>query len=125
MGLDGFVSVMGALKPNQKVSVVALDHRTGNVGTVVVALGAESHFRKARASFLENDSQKAASEIRKAAAEMKTEADQATGKAKEILQASIRELEELADEVKKGAVSSVKKLDEAFAEAYQALARHD
>jgi serine protease Do len=40
MGLDGFVSVMSALKPNQKISVMALDHRTGNVGTVSVSLGA-------------------------------------------------------------------------------------
>jgi C-terminal processing protease CtpA/Prc len=125
VGLDGFVSVMSALKPNQKISVMALDHRTGNVGTVVVSLGAESHFRKARESFLENDSQEAASEIRKGAGEIQLEADQAAGKAKEVLQASIRKLEALAEEVKKGAINSVKKLDEAFAEAYQALARHD
>jgi serine protease Do len=40
VGLDGFISVMSALKPNQKISVVALDHRTGNVGTIMVSLGA-------------------------------------------------------------------------------------
>jgi len=39
VGLDGFVSVMSALKPSQKISVVALDHRTGNVGTIMVSLG--------------------------------------------------------------------------------------
>mgnify|MGYP000436372661 CR=1 FL=1 len=39
VGLDGFVSVMSALKPNQKISVVAVDHRTGNAGTVMVSLG--------------------------------------------------------------------------------------
>jgi serine protease Do len=39
VGLDGYVSVMSALKPNQKISVVALDHRTGNVGTIMVSLG--------------------------------------------------------------------------------------
>jgi hypothetical protein len=33
----------------------------------------------------------------------------------------VRELERLAQEVKKGAVASVKKLDEAFSRAYQAL----
>jgi Do/DeqQ family serine protease len=38
-GLEGYVSVMSALKPNQKVSVMALDHRTGNVGTIMVAIG--------------------------------------------------------------------------------------
>ena len=122
IGLDGFVSVMGALKPNQKISVTALDHRTGNVGTITVTLGAESHFRKARESFLRKDSQEAASEIRKGAAEIQSQADQATDKGKEIIQASIRELETLAEEVKKGAIKSVEKLDEAFAEAYQAMA---
>ncbi len=44
-GLDGFVNVMSALKPNQKISVMALDHRTGNVGTVMVTLGAERQFK--------------------------------------------------------------------------------
>jgi serine protease Do len=39
VGLDGYVSVMSALKPNQKISVVALDHRTGNAGTIMVSLG--------------------------------------------------------------------------------------
>ncbi len=50
IGLDGFVSVMSALKPNQKISVTALDHRTGNVGTIMVTLGAESSFRKTELS---------------------------------------------------------------------------
>jgi serine protease Do len=114
LGVEGFVAVMNALKPNQKIAVLALDHRTGNVGTVMVALGAERHFRKARQSFLQNDSQEAASEIRRGAAEIGSEADKATGAGKEILQASIHELEKLADEVRRGTVSSVKKLDEAF-----------
>ena len=39
MGVDGFVSVMSSLKATQKISVVALDHRTGNVGTIMVGLG--------------------------------------------------------------------------------------
>jgi serine protease Do len=122
VGLDGFVSVMSALKPNQKISVTALDHRTGNLGTITVTLGAESHFRKARESFLQNDSGEAALEIRKGTADIQSEADRAADKGKEILQESIHELETLAEEVKKGAIKSVKKLDEAFAEAYQALA---
>jgi serine protease Do len=121
LGVESFVGVMNALKPNQKIAVLALDHRTGNVGTVMVALGAERHFRKARQSFLQNDSQEAASEIRRGAAEMKSEVDKATGQGKEILQASIQKLEKLADEVRKGAVSSVKKLDEAFDQIQGAL----
>jgi len=121
-GLDSFVNVMSALKPNQKISVTVLDHRTGNVGTIMVTLGAESHFRKARESFLGNDSQKAASEIRKGVADLQSQANETADKGKEILRASIRELEALADEVKKGAIDSVKKLDDAFVAAYRALA---
>jgi serine protease Do len=121
MGVDGFVGVISALKPNQKISVAALDHRTGRTGSVAVTLGAERHLGKARQSFLEKNSGDAASEIGKGAASLKQEADQSTGKAKELLLASVRELERLAQEVKKGAVSSVKKLDEAFGRAYQAL----
>ena len=45
VGLDGFVNAIGALKPNQKISVMALDHRTGNVGTIMVTLGTERHFK--------------------------------------------------------------------------------
>jgi serine protease Do len=125
MGLDGFVSVMSALKPNQKISVTALDHRTGNVGTITVSLGAASHFRKARESYLEKNSQEAASEIQKGAAEIQAEADQASDRAKGILQATVSKMEVLAEEVKKGAINSVKELDEAFAEAYHALAQSD
>ena len=120
-GLDGFVAVMTSLKPNQKISVLALDHRTGNVGTILVSLGAETHFRKARESFLRNDPGEAASEIRKGVADIKLESEQATEKGKEIILGSIRELEKLGDEVKKGAISSVQKLDEAFDHAYKAL----
>ena len=98
MGLDGFVSVMTALKPNQKISVMALDHRTGNVGTILVSLGAQTHFRKGRESFLKNDSKVAALEIRKGTAEIQLEANQVADKSKEILQAWVRKLEALADE---------------------------
>jgi predicted metalloprotease with PDZ domain len=121
-GLGEFVRVMSAPKPNQKTSIVALDHRTGNVGTTLVAMGAERHFRKARTSFLEGDTQEAASEIRKGVADLKSEADQTAGKGREILQASVRELEKLAEDVKQGTVDSVKKLDQAFGKAYDALA---
>ncbi len=35
-GVDGFIQMMEALKPNSKVTLLALDHRSGNTGTVVV-----------------------------------------------------------------------------------------
>ena len=37
-GLDDFVALVSALRPKQKISILALDHRTGNVGTVEVTV---------------------------------------------------------------------------------------
>ena len=53
---------------------------------------------------------------------MKAQAVKASDKGKEALNASARELEKLADDVKKGTVTSVKKIEETFARAYVALA---
>ena len=33
-GMEGFVALVGSLKPQQKVALIALDHRTGNTGSV-------------------------------------------------------------------------------------------
>ncbi len=35
-GLDGLIALVGYLKPGQRVSLLALDHNTGNKGTVLV-----------------------------------------------------------------------------------------
>ena len=82
----------------------------------------EQNFQKSKQNFLQKDMKAAADEIRKAAAYLKSEAEAATGKGKEALTASYRELEKLAGDVEKGAVTSVKKLDAAFARSYKALA---
>ena len=82
----------------------------------------EQNFKKAKQNFLQKDMKAAADEIRKAAAYLKFEADMATGKGKEALAASYRELEKLAGNVERGTVTSVKKLDAAFARSYKALA---
>jgi len=82
----------------------------------------EQNFQKSKQNFLQKDMKAAADEIRKGAAYLKSEADAATGKGKEALMASYRELEKLAGDVEKGAVTSVKKLDAAFARSYKALA---
>ncbi len=37
-GVDGLVQIMTALKPNDKVSFLALDHRSGNTGSVLVTV---------------------------------------------------------------------------------------
>jgi serine protease Do len=35
-GLDNFIELVSAVKPNQKITILALDHRSGNVGNVQV-----------------------------------------------------------------------------------------
>ncbi len=35
-GLDNFIELVSVLKPNQKITILALDHRSGNVGNVQV-----------------------------------------------------------------------------------------
>lgn len=37
-GTEGFVNLVSLLKPNQKISILALDHRSGNTGTVQVVV---------------------------------------------------------------------------------------
>jgi serine protease Do len=37
-GVDGFIGLVSALPPNQKVAILALDHRTGNTGSILVTV---------------------------------------------------------------------------------------
>jgi serine protease Do len=37
-GLESFVELVSVLKPNQKISILALDHRSGNTGMVQVVV---------------------------------------------------------------------------------------
>ena len=84
----------------------------------------ESQFEKAHEFFLKKDLKAAASEIRKGVAFLKQEAGSAAKDGKKDLTASIHELEKLANEVEKGAITSEKKLKDAFGRANQALANH-
>jgi hypothetical protein len=84
----------------------------------------ESQFEKAHEFFLMKDLKAAASEIRKGVAFLKQEAGSAAKDGKKDLTASIQELERLASQVEKGAVTSEKKLKGAFGRANQALANH-
>ncbi|MFQ5848713.1 MAG: hypothetical protein ACE5IQ_13715 [Candidatus Methylomirabilales bacterium] len=63
-------------------------------------------------------------EVRKGAASLKLEAERAAGEGKRLLMASVHELERLADKMERGTVTSGKALDDAFARAHRALARH-
>jgi len=82
----------------------------------------EQTFQKAKQDYLDKNLAAAAEQIRKGSAYLKAEAEKASVTGKEALAASARELNKLADDVKKGTVTSVKRIDEAFARAYQALA---
>jgi hypothetical protein len=84
----------------------------------------QEHFQSARESFLKKDFQRAAEEIRKAAAFVKVEAGRAKDDGKQSLLTSVRDLDKLADEVERGTTSSVKQLDDAFGRADHALAAH-
>ena len=82
----------------------------------------EQTFQKAKQDYLQKNMSSAAEQIQKGAAYIKAETAMASVKGKEALTASVRELEKLAADVKKGTVTSVKRIDESFARAYLALA---
>ncbi len=82
----------------------------------------EQTFQKAKKDYLDKNLKSAAEQIQKASDYMKAEAEKASATGKEALAASARELNKLADDVKKGTITSAKRLDESFARAYQALA---
>jgi hypothetical protein len=85
---------------------------------------AEHYFHQAREDFFKKNMKAAADEMRKGAAFMKLEAGRATEAGKKPLMDSIQELEELADSVEKGTVTSTSELGHAFARAHTALATH-
>lgn len=82
----------------------------------------EQTFQKARQDYLQKNMNSAAQQIKKGAGFMKAEAAKASVKGKDALTASAQELEKLADDVKKGAITSQKRMEETFARAYLALA---
>jgi hypothetical protein len=87
------------------------------------AEGPEQHFKKARENFLKKDMKAAAAEIRKSAEFLKHEEELATSEGKKDLMVSTHALEKTADDIEKGTVTSVNRLDHVFANAYHALAR--
>ncbi|MBS0171945.1 MAG: hypothetical protein JSR62_16475 [Nitrospira sp.] len=84
----------------------------------------EEHFHRAHDAFLKKNLKKAAAEIRKGEAFLKLDAGRALEEGKTLLEDSGHELAKLAEGVEHGTISSVKRLDEAFARAHQALAHH-
>ena len=82
----------------------------------------EQTFQKAKQNYLEKNMNSAAEQIQKSASYMRAQAAKASDMGKEALNTSAKELEKLADDVKKGTVTSVKRMEETFARAYVALA---
>lgn len=82
----------------------------------------DQHFQKARDAFLKRNVKNTAEEIHKGEAFVKLEEVRANGEAKRSLDASTRELSQLADETSKGEIKDVKSLDKVFARADYALA---
>ncbi len=82
----------------------------------------QRHFQEAREEFLKRDLKTAAVEIRKGAALLRLEAAGATRASQDALEASAKELDNLAGKVESGEVTAASNLDPAFARAEQALA---
>jgi hypothetical protein len=82
----------------------------------------EQTFQNAKQKYLEKNINSAAEQIQKGASFVKAKAEKASDKGKEALNASAKELEKLADDVKKGTVTSEKRIEQTFARAYIALA---
>lgn len=82
----------------------------------------EKTFQKAKQNYLDKNMNSAARQIQNGASFMKAHAEKASVKGKEAINASAKELEKLADDVKKGTVTSVKRIEDTFAHAYAALA---
>jgi len=83
------------------------------------------YFQDAREDFLKGDLEDAVHNIRKGAALVKLETHRAKKEeVKKALKASAKELEKLAKAVEKGSVTTGGRLEEVFARAEYALARH-
>lgn len=82
------------------------------------------HLDHAREAFVEVDTQKAAAELRKAAAYLRVSARDATTRTRTTLNASGKELDALAHRIEQGTVKSVADVDAAAARAYHSLAEY-
>jgi hypothetical protein len=82
----------------------------------------EKTFQQAKKDYLDKNLDSASRQIQKGAVYMKAKAAKASVKGKKALDASAKELDQLAHDVKKGAVTSVKIIEAVIDRAYVALA---
>jgi len=85
----------------------------------------EQTFAKAKKDYLGKNIISAAKQIRKSVKYLENETVNASDKGKQKLAAAAGELEKLAADMEKGSVKSVKRMNEAFARAYHALAANE
>jgi ABC-type transporter Mla subunit MlaD len=83
----------------------------------------EHSFEEAHKKFIESKYKDAADAIRRASESLKSAAENATQEGRKALNDSIDGLQQIAGEVERGEVKSVKKLEDAFSQTYQALAK--
>jgi len=91
---------------------------------IIFAHDPASYLHDAWESFIDGDIQETAYHIRRAKVWLKLEACRAETEAKEDLEASIKELEELIKALEEGSQPTTKTLKEAFAKAEYALSNH-
>jgi len=84
----------------------------------------EHEFETAHDAFRDHDLDAAAVAIRKGAVFMQVEASRDTDKGKQALMEPVHELNQLADAVQNGHVTSLNQLNQAFGRAQYAMAKH-
>ncbi|MGB7415370.1 MAG: hypothetical protein WA902_14280 [Thermosynechococcaceae cyanobacterium] len=95
-----------------------VETETTEIIPVVDALG--QHLHQARLSFEKQDNQKAAVQIKQAAAFLIKEKGRASLEGQSNIDEAVEDLNAFADMVKDGKITSIKALDPVFAQAYQA-----
>ena len=84
----------------------------------------EQAFEKARDAFNDHDFDASAQAIRRSAVFVEVEASRATNKGQQPLMQCVHDLNQLADEVQKGHVTSINELNQTFSRTHYALAKH-
>ena len=84
----------------------------------------EQAFEKARDAFNDHDFDASAQAIRQSAVFVEVEASRATTKGQQPLMQCVRDLNQLADSVEKGHVTTVNELNKTFSRTHYALAKH-
>jgi len=125
MGIALFLTGTAAQQPGAKPAAEAAKPVVIEEDVLVVFVDEPAHhFHRVHEFFLKKHMKSAAEQVRVAAGFMKLEAARATDEGKEGLNASVKELERLADDLEKGVDVSGNALSHAFARAHHALANH-